>query len=95
MLASMKTTLELPDDLMRTVKIRAVQENRKLKDLVAELLRRGLEQPRETRTVRHRVRLPLIEGGHSAKPGEEITPERAAEILLDQEVQSVVGLPGR
>jgi hypothetical protein len=40
----MKTTLDLPDDVVRAVKIRAVEENRKLKDLVADLLRRGLAQ---------------------------------------------------
>ena len=33
----MKTTLDLPDDLMRAVKVRAVEENRKLKTLVADL----------------------------------------------------------
>jgi hypothetical protein len=31
-MAAMKTTLDLPDDLMREVKIRAVKENRKLKE---------------------------------------------------------------
>ena len=41
----MKTTLELPDHLMREVKVRAAQEGRKLKDLVAELLRLGLDAP--------------------------------------------------
>ena len=39
----MKTTLELPDDLMRAVKIRAVQSNQKLKDFVAAALRTALE----------------------------------------------------
>jgi len=39
----MKTTLELPDDLMRRIKIRAATTNRKLKDTVEELIRRGLE----------------------------------------------------
>ncbi|MGH8565763.1 MAG: hypothetical protein ACREXW_17400 [Gammaproteobacteria bacterium] len=39
----MKTTLELPDDLMRAVKVRAAATERKLKDVVAELIRRGLE----------------------------------------------------
>jgi plasmid stability protein len=43
----MKTTLELPDHLMREVKIRAAREGRKLKELVAELLRRGLDAPME------------------------------------------------
>lgn len=39
----MKTTLELPDPLMRAVKVRAAQTDRKLKDVVADLIRRGLE----------------------------------------------------
>lgn len=38
----MKTTLELPDELMRAVKVRAAQSNRRLKDVVAELLERGI-----------------------------------------------------
>jgi plasmid stability protein len=37
-----KTTLDLPDELMRAIKIRAVKANRRLKDEVAHLLRRGL-----------------------------------------------------
>jgi hypothetical protein len=38
----MKTTLDLPDDLMRKVKIRAVHEHKKLKDTIAELIRKGI-----------------------------------------------------
>jgi len=38
----MKTTVDLPDDLMREVKIRAVHERKKLKDTIADLLRRGI-----------------------------------------------------
>lgn len=38
----MKTTLELPDDLVREIKLRAVMQDRAFKDLVAELLRRSL-----------------------------------------------------
>jgi hypothetical protein len=41
-LAAMKTTLDLPDDLMREVKIRAVHEHKKLKDMIAELIRKGM-----------------------------------------------------
>lgn len=41
----MKTTLELPDHLMRAVKIRAAKTDRKLKDVVAELIQRGLAGP--------------------------------------------------
>lgn len=38
----MKTTLDLPDELVREVKLRAVMQGRTIKDLVAELLRAGL-----------------------------------------------------
>lgn len=41
----MRTTLDLPDPLMRRIKVKAAQEDRKLKDLVAELLEAGLAQP--------------------------------------------------
>ncbi len=40
--APMKTTLDLPDELVRRVKMRAVQSDRKLKDTVAALLETGL-----------------------------------------------------
>jgi plasmid stability protein len=38
----MKTTLDLPDELIRQVKLRAVVQRRTVKDLVAEFLRQGL-----------------------------------------------------
>jgi hypothetical protein len=41
----MKTTIDLPADLVREVRLRAVYEGRKLKDVAAELLRRGLDRP--------------------------------------------------
>ena len=85
----MKTTLDLPDDLMRAVKIRAVEENRKLKDTIAELLRRGLaREPGVPPTVRRRVTLPLVECAHEARRGEEMTPERVAQILLEEEAEA-------
>ncbi len=37
----MKTTLDIPDELMREVKIRAVHEHKKL-DTIAELLQKGI-----------------------------------------------------
>ena len=38
----MKTTLDLPNDLVREIRLRAVSEGKKLKDVVADLIRRGL-----------------------------------------------------
>ena len=38
----MKTTVELPDKLLRQIKLRAVRSGQKLKDTFVELLRKGL-----------------------------------------------------
>ena len=50
----MKTTLELPDELMREIKILAAKEGRKMKDIIAESLRRDLNiaQPKSRPGVR-------------------------------------------
>ena len=81
----MKTTLDLPDDLMRAIKVRAAEENRKLKDMTADLLRRGLAQERGAAPpTRRRVQLPLVQCAHEARP-EVMTPERVAEVLLAEE----------
>jgi hypothetical protein len=41
----MKTTLDLPDDLVKRVKIRAIHEHKKLKEAIAELIERGMNEP--------------------------------------------------
>jgi plasmid stability protein len=75
----MRTTLNLPDELMRAVKILAAQQNRTLQEMITELLRRGLAAPRPQ--GEHRVVLPLVD---CAKTG-ELSPETLSEILLEQE----------
>lgn len=40
----MKTSLEIPDELVREIKILAAREGRKLKDVVADSLRQTLAQ---------------------------------------------------
>ena len=88
-MANMKTTLDLPDDLMREIKIRAVHEDRKLKDAIADLLRRGLSQDAMgSRAVRRRVQLPLVQCSQEARPGEEMTPDRVADVLLAEESET-------
>ncbi len=79
----MRTTLNLPDDLLRAIKVRAAEQNRKLQDVVAELLRRGLayEPPSDEH---RRVSLPLIQ---CARESELMTPDRVAEILEAQDAQ--------
>jgi hypothetical protein len=88
-MANMKTTLDVPDDLMREIKIRAVNEDLKLKDAIADLLRCGLSQKaEEPSAVRHRVQLPLVQCSQEARPGEEMTPDRVAEVLLEEESET-------
>jgi plasmid stability protein len=84
----MKTTLDLPDDLMRAVRLRAVEENRELKDMIADLLRRGLAQETDPPAARKRVSLPIVKCAHEARPGEEMTPERVSAVLLEEEAEA-------
>ena len=83
----MKTTVDLPDDLVRAVKLRAVREGRRVKDVMADVIRQGLDQ-RPTATGRP-VRLPLVQCAHEARPAEEMTPERVAAVLLEEEASAV------
>lgn len=48
----MKTTLELPDELLQRIKLRAVHRKRKLKDEIAHLLEAGMAQAPEARAPR-------------------------------------------
>lgn len=45
---AVKTTLELPDELMRKLRIRAAESDRRLKDVVTKVLERGLEASNQT-----------------------------------------------
>lgn len=90
----MKTTLELPDALVKQIKLRAVRRGRKLKEEVADLLRKGLAATGADRSAHgpiigkdKKTGLPVIECKQAAAPGEEITPERIAQILLSQDVE--------
>ena len=75
----MRTTLNLPDDLMRAVKVLAAEQNRTLQAVIAELLRKGLAHPRQTQ--KQTVELPLVQCPRSF----ELTPDDVADILLEQE----------
>ena len=90
----MKTTVDLPDALVKEIKLRAVHDGQKLKDAIADLLRKGLEVPSSPPadddgpgfTIDPETRLPVIHTRHAAHPSQELTPDRMHEILLQQEV---------
>lgn len=75
---------------MRAVKVRAAEENLELREVVTNLLRRGLAATSaEKPVVRNRVQFPLVKCAHPAKPGDELTPERVAKILGEAEISDL------
>lgn len=85
----MKTTLDLPDDLMRELKIRAATQGKKLKDVTAETLRRGLSSNHTTTATSPLVikqhptlGFPMVECGHDA-PATKMTIEEILKIEQD------------
>jgi predicted transcriptional regulator len=54
----MKATIELPDDLLQRVKIIAIQEHRRFKDMIAEVLEVGLAQ-RTSNNQKYKLPKPL------------------------------------
>lgn len=96
----MKTTLDLPDDLVQRMKIRAVQERRPLKRLVAELLIQSLNAaslpaqatalPRSEHIVLNKRGFPVIRCGTNA-PASRMTAEELIateqQALLEEDMQ--------
>lgn len=78
----MKMTFDLPADVARRLRIKAAEEGLKLKDLIAEACRNFLDKPsRAPKTKPVKSPFPFFSGGHPAKPGEEVTPEKVDAIL--------------
>ena len=83
----MKTTVELPDDLLRTLKATAAQEGRSLKDVLIDLIRSALRANKAKPTKKAPLKpndWPILPS-KPAKPGKEITPDRLYEILYGGE----------
>ena len=63
-----------------------------MREVVADTLRAGLEHPGGRGSLpRPRMKLPLVECAHEAAPGDEVTPERVAEILVAQDATFLEG----
>lgn len=91
----MKMTVELPDSLVKEIKRRALDDDLKLKDAIARLLRRGLDLPESSDAgsdepgyvIDPETGLPLIPCRRAARPADEMTADRIKQILLEQEVE--------
>ncbi len=95
----MRTTVDIPEDLLRRAKAEAALQGRSLKDFVTEAIRAALRAPPgvaenesgygDEQAVGEDCVFPLIRG-----PGgpalRDLTPERVHEILEEEEVERVV-----
>jgi hypothetical protein len=59
----MKTTLEIPDALMKRVKLRAVKRSQKLKDAITQLLELGMAATTETEEPQRAPKPVRLKGG--------------------------------
>jgi hypothetical protein len=87
----MKTTIDLPVEVVRGLKLHTVRHGRKLKETALEILRTGIIRRdlvrSGSRDSRRRVKLPLIQCRHPASPRRDPTADKVVEVLLKQEVE--------
>lgn len=85
----MKTTIDLPEPLVREMKLRAAREGRKLKDVATEVFKAGLRTssaPQERTAYRQTLDAPLFACDEAAARAPGMT---VAELLrLEQRAQS-------
>jgi hypothetical protein len=97
-----KTTLDLPDHLMRQVKLRALQQGRPIKELVADYIRLGLHgspvsplQPAAQVVELDAAGMPLFrpDPSFSGPPIDLATALQLEQDALMQEDRQRAGLP--
>lgn len=76
----MKTTVELPADLFKALKVKAALESRSLKDLMTEIFREALGKKTTPPPKRRKTALPVVDCPPAPK-GKELTPEFVAKVL--------------
>jgi hypothetical protein len=83
----MRTTVEIPDHLLRRAKAAAALEGKSLRAFLTKAVKHELERSAEKKIVRKKVSLPLIP---SKRPGTlQLSSEDIANIL-DKEDQHVL-----
>ncbi|QPZ39243.1 hypothetical protein [Paramicrobacterium chengjingii] len=78
----MRTTIDLPDDLLRALKVRAAQRGETLKVVLMRAVSREVAGNTNAHT---RVSLPLIAAG--AEPTVDVTPDDIATALASDDEQ--------
>ena len=77
---SMRTTLNIDDDVLDTVKAMASRDRKPVGEVVSAMLRRAVEPPVQTAS-RTRNGIPLFPVAPNARP---VTPEIVRELLEDE-----------
>lgn len=80
----MRTTIELPEDLVRQVEARATHEGRSLNDLVLDGLRRVLDTPQPNATPPRRLSFPLVP---ETAQGPGVSPDQVNQALTDEDTE--------
>ncbi|MGD9137644.1 MAG: hypothetical protein PVH42_12815 [Desulfobacterales bacterium] len=83
----MRTTIEIPDHLLRRAKAAAALEGKSLKAFLAKAVKHELERSAEKKIVRKKVSLPLIP---SKRPGTLQLSSQDITNILDKEDQHVL-----
>jgi len=81
----MRTTIDMPDALMRAAKARAAEHGESLKDLVNRALARELGLPSAPKRKTGRVTLPLI--ARDATPAVLVTNDDIAAALEAEDIE--------
>ena len=81
----MRTTIDMPDTLMRAAKARAAEHGESLKDLVNRALARELGLQSVPKQKAGRVALPLI--ARDATPAILVTNDDIADVLEAEDVE--------
>lgn len=80
----MRTTLDLPDDLLKRAKIAAVERGTSLRQLVGEALERELNEP-EPGPKRRRARFPIFDS--KSRGALRLTNARIAALEAAEDVR--------
>ena len=82
----MRTTVELPPELLRAAKARSAEQGESLKTLLTRAVAAELDQRHSVPAGRQRVRLPLF--GSSAGPVTTVTSDDLARALAETDAAS-------
>lgn len=85
----MRTTIDLPDELFREAKTRAVRQGITLKNLVTQLIRSGLQNPPhgvDFRTIRRNPPPVAIKRDHKQIPIPALTNRQLCALLEEEEI---------